>query len=109
SSTTTGEATTTSAAGPGSTVKAAGTAEPGGYGWDANASDYRGLDGKQFEFGCPPGGKPGSVYGTDLYTDDSSVCGAAVHAGRITPAEGGQVMIVTQPGQPAYKASTANG
>jgi hypothetical protein len=107
--TTTAAETTTTPPGPGSTVKPAGTVEPGGYGWRANASDYRGLDGKQFEFGCPPGGAPEGIYGTGVYTDDSSVCSAAVHAGKITAAEGGQVIIATQPGQPSYKGSSANG
>jgi len=103
-------ATTTSLApGPAGTVKATGAVDPGGYGWNANAATYRGLSGKQLEFGCPPGGQLGSIYGTDTYTDDSSVCTAAVHAGKMTPIEGGQVVIAVQPGQPSYKASAANG
>ena len=103
------ETTTTVAAGPGSTVKPVGGTDPGGYGWNANANIYRGLNGKQLEFGCPPAGQLGSVYGSGPYTDDSSVCSAAAHAGKITLAEGGQVVIAIQPGQPSYEGTNANG
>ena len=41
--TTTASDGTTTSLGPGSTVKATGDAEPGGYGWDASPTDYRGL------------------------------------------------------------------
>ena len=107
--TTTAKATTTTAAGPGVTVKAAGDVEPGGYGWRSTAAQYEGLVGKQLEFGCPPAGQPGGAYGTGLYTDDTNVCTAAVHAGKLTAAQGGQVIITMQPGQPSYKGSVANG
>jgi hypothetical protein len=105
----TAASTTTTAPGPGSTVKPTGAVDPGGYGWAASATDYRGLNGKQLEFGCPPGGRFAAVYGNGTYTDDSSVCTAAVHAGKITQAAGGQVVIAIQPGQPTYAASQANG
>ena len=42
---------------------------------------------------CPPGGRGGSVWGTDVYTSDSSVCEAAVHAGVIRRADGGVVSL----------------
>ena len=38
-------------------------------------------------------GSAGPVYGTDIYSDDSSICTAAVHAGRVDFAEGGLVTI----------------
>jgi hypothetical protein len=49
------------------------------------------------------------VWGTGTYTDDSSVCSAGVHAGRITAAEGGTVRIEIAPGMESYEGSEANG
>ena len=43
------------------------------------------------------------------YTDDSSVCSAAVQAGLITLANGGNVTIEIQPGANSYTGSTKNG
>jgi hypothetical protein len=83
--------------------------EPGGSGWDANATAFRGRNGAQFVYTCPFYGAAGGVYGTDVYTDDSSVCTAAVHAGRITLAGGGSVTIEIRPGQSSYTGSTRNG
>ena len=51
----------------------------------------------------------GTVWGTDDYTDDSSVCAAAVHAGAITKATGGRVNIEMLTGLPSYSASTRHG
>jgi hypothetical protein len=87
----------------------AGGARPGGTGWDADASDERGLNQQQFEFVCPAYGRDGTVWGTGTYTDDSSVCLAAVLEGKITQAGGGMVTIEIRPGQSSYKASKANG
>ncbi|MCP3139410.1 hypothetical protein LXT23_19010 [Pyxidicoccus sp. QH1ED-7-1] len=50
----------------------------------------------------------GSVWGTDFYTDDSTVCAAAVHAG-VIPATGGTVTLFIQPGQSSYSGTTRNG
>lgn len=50
-----------------------------------------------YTFACAPGGSPGPIYGTDRYDDASSVCGAALHAGRVTRA-GGPVTIVVRSG-----------
>ena len=44
-----------------------------------------------------------------VYTDDSRVCSAAVHAGLITLARGGTVTIKILPGRPSYLGSTRNG
>jgi hypothetical protein len=107
--TTTAGSSSSKSAGPGGTVPATGSVDPGGYDWPTNAALYRGLNGKQLEFGCPPGGDIASAFGTGIYTDDSSVCTAAVHAGKIKQADGGQVVIAIQPGQPKYTGTTANG
>ena len=77
--------------------------------WRANATMYRGRDGEQFEYECPAGGEPDTVWGTDVYTDDSSVCTAAVHVGLITLEEGGSVTIEIRPGEDSYESTERNG
>ena len=51
----------------------------------------------------------GSIWGTGLYTYDSRICRAAVHAGVIQEGVGGVVTIVQQPGASEYQGSTQNG
>lgn len=77
--------------------------------WGTDASEYRGNDGTQFRYRCPAGGTATAIWGTDVYTDDSSVCTAAVHAGKITLAQGGTVTFEIRPGQSSYAPSTRNG
>ena len=77
--------------------------------WSATAGQYRGQDGQQFDYDCPAGGTADTVWGTDVYTDDSSVCTAAVHAGVITLGDGGMVTIEIRPSEDSYDASEANG
>lgn len=82
----------------------------GGTGaWSTNATSHRGQLGRPFTVSCPPQGTIGNVWGTDVYTDDSSVCGAAVHAGRITLAQGGEVTAYAHPGRARYAGSARNG
>lgn len=79
-------------------------------GWATTATDLRGRNGQQFTFLCPPGGSvSGAIWGTDIYTDDSSICTAAVHRGLITAASGGSVTLEVRPGAGGYTASTRNG
>jgi hypothetical protein len=77
--------------------------------WSTNALAYRGLVDARIPFVCPAAGTAGSVYGTDIYTDDSSVCTAAVHAGKTTLAGGGTVTVEIRVGQSSYTGSTRNG
>lgn len=77
--------------------------------WRADATKYRGANGGAFTFDCPPGGSLNPVWGTDTYTDDSSVCTAAVHAGVISFEEGGIVVVRIGPGHSAYVGTTRNG
>lgn len=51
----------------------------------------------------------GAVWGTDIYTSDSSVCAAAIHAGVITDADGGLVIVRYEPGLESYASTTRNG
>jgi hypothetical protein len=77
--------------------------------WSQAASDYSGAVGKRFTFICPPKGEAAAVYGTGVYTDDSSICTAGVHAGKITLEEGGTVTIVITDGASAFYGSVRNG
>jgi hypothetical protein len=71
------------------------------------ADDF--VPGDTFRIRCPSGcaGRD-FVYGTDIYTDDSWICGASIHAGAITDA-GGQVRVTIAAGQAVYVGSTRNG
>ncbi|PJF27741.1 MAG: hypothetical protein CUN53_02910 [Phototrophicales bacterium] len=78
--------------------------------WTTNARmNFPGAPGTVFVVSCPPNGTASSVWGTDIYTDDSSICTAAVHAGVITPASGGTFEIMIMAGQSGYPGSTRNG
>ncbi|MCY1023921.1 LCCL domain-containing protein [Pyxidicoccus sp. MSG2] len=72
-----------------------------------NIMSYRGQNGSSILCSCPAV-SGGSVWGTDLYTDDSNVCAAAVHAG-VIPSTGGQVFVTIQPAQGSYTGTTRNG
>jgi LCCL domain len=84
-------------------------AEPIGDPWSAHAIQHRGKNGQLFDYDCPPNGTAGVIWGTMVYTDDSSVCTAAVHQGHITLEAGGTVWISIRPGLAAYAATTRNG
>jgi len=77
--------------------------------WADTATSFRGRLDQDFVFDCPSGGQVGTVWGTNIYTDDSSVCSAAVHAGLITARDGGTVTIRILPGEDAYVATDRNG
>ncbi len=72
---------------------------------------FRGRTGERIDFVCPPlgGAYVLTVLGTDLYTDDSPICFAAVHAGAITTAAGGTVTIEIAPRQQSYLGTERNG
>lgn len=65
--------------------------------------------GERFAFDCPPNASTSTVYGTDIYTYDSSICAAAMHSGLVTEAEGGRVVIQMWPKTKPFKASTRHG
>lgn len=78
--------------------------------WGTTATNLRGQNGKQFAFSCPPNGSlDAAAWGTDIYTDDSAICVAAVHRGLISAASGGNVLVEVRPGVGSYAASTRNG
>lgn len=77
--------------------------------WGLNAVAYRGQNGAHLRVDCPADGTIFTVWGTGTYTDDSSICTAAVHAGLITLASGGSVVIEIAPGLEEYIGTEANG
>jgi len=77
--------------------------------WSSDSESYATTVGTRLYLSCPAGGTAQPVWGTDVYTDDSSVCTAAVHAGLITLADGGRVRIEIKASQNAYQGSTRNG
>ena len=82
----------------------------GGSDWSAQANQFRGQNGARYTYYCPPNGTLSSrLWGTDLYTDDSSVCTAAVHAGLINTTSGGTVTIEIRAGADSYQGSTRYG
>jgi hypothetical protein len=72
-----------------------------------NMTEFRGSDEIVF-CGCAPGDITGTVWGTDTYTDDSSICAAALHFGAIS-VNGGVVAVVPAPGEASYTGSSRNG
>jgi outer membrane protein OmpA-like peptidoglycan-associated protein len=58
---------------------------------------------------CPASARtPGEVWGSLVYTTDSSLCAAALHAGAIDR-RGGEVTVIPMPGRRAYRGSARNG
>lgn len=79
--------------------------------WQTSALDLnlRGMLGSRYAFHCAPGmPSPTLLTGTGIYTDSSSICTAAVHAGVIDPRRGGDVVIQILRGQSNYQGSTQN-
>jgi hypothetical protein len=71
--------------------------------------NLRGMNGKSYLFRCPAGKPvPESVTGSGPYTDASSICAAAAHAGAIDAQRGGMVMIQILPGRNNYFGTTQN-
>ena len=86
-----------------------GTSTGGGQTADSNTEGPGGDTGKRYTYSCPPNTTARGVWGTDIYTRDSRICTAAVHAGLITFADGGTVTIEMVAGQSSYTGSTRNG
>lgn len=77
--------------------------------WATSATAHRSKQGARLTVGCPSGGRAASIWGTGIYTDDSSICTAAVHAGLVTLATGGVVTLEIAAGRASYNGSTAHG
>ncbi len=77
--------------------------------WDMTAIDMRGWHGFETTVSCAAGGEPSAVWGSESYTDDSSICMAAVHAGLISFQDGGSVTIEITPGLDEYGGGLRHG
>lgn len=77
--------------------------------WAAKATPHRGQNGQRFRYHCSPGGPLYSIWGTDVFIDNSSVCTAAVYSGLIVLNTGGTVVIEIRPGQDSYYGLVRNG
>jgi hypothetical protein len=76
-----------------------------------NMSSFQPQVGKAFVFqvtGLAPGAAH-RLWGTGVYTHDSTLAAAAVHAGVLRSGEAGQVRVTVVGPQPAYVGSTQNG
>ncbi len=79
----------------------------GGSGWGVSASAL--ALGDRARFTCPPPGEEYSIWGTAIYTSDSSVCTAAVHSGLLSFEGGGEAVVTVIEGQESYVGTTQNG
>lgn len=77
--------------------------------WDTSAATFKGEKGQTYTFRCPAEGTAQTIYGSDIYTDDSSICTAAVHVGLITLERGGTVTIEIRHGRSTYGSTTRHG
>jgi hypothetical protein len=84
--------------------------EPGQVDWNTSLRGIAQLYQEPITVTCPPDGDTSAyVGGTDIYTYDSAICVAAVHAGAITPDTGGTVTVTRVPQQDSYPATVRNG
>ncbi len=77
--------------------------------WTTAAVGFKDDVGQIYKFECPANGTPSAIWGSDIYTADSSVCTAAVHAGVITLESGGVVTLEFRPGRQIYGSVARNG
>jgi hypothetical protein len=73
-------------------------------------STFKDLKGATGETACACAATSprGSVWGVDVYTQDSSLCAAAMHAGAI-PAAGGEIKVKASAGCSTYQGAARNG
>ena len=72
-----------------------------------NLAAYRGKNDEVFYFRVV-GATDGTVWGSGVYTDDSSLATAAVHAGLVKAGETAVVKVTILPGEASYTGSTEN-
>lgn len=76
----------------------------------ANMTSYNNAgDGESINCTCPAGATGGAVWGSGMYTTDSAVCAAAIHAGAVSATKGGDVTVYMTGGCPSYSGSQNNG
>lgn len=77
--------------------------------WTTSGVGFKNEVGRIYKFLCPENGVAGAIWGSDVYTQDSSICTAAVHAGAINLDSGGVVTIEFRPGRLTYGSTERNG
>jgi hypothetical protein len=90
---------------PGAEPEAAAVAVEAG---PENMTRYANSVGKTFLFRVT-GNVAGSVWGTDVYTGDSPLAAAAVHAGALQPGQTGVVRVTIVAPPAFFTGSTRNG
>jgi hypothetical protein len=73
-----------------------------------NAKAFRGQRVRVDCYCSPRAISSGGVWGSGIYTDDSKICRAALHARRVKP-RGGNVRFIMRPGQRQYISTSRNG
>ena len=76
---------------------------------EANGQSLPGDPGATHLVTCPSSCNTATIWGTDVYSDDSAVCMAAIHAGAISLEMGGTVLVTIADGLDSYASSTENG
>lgn len=74
-----------------------------------NLLQHQNEIGKTFVFKVTANNPGGTIWGTDLYTTDSSLPLAVIHAGVLQPGQTGVVKVTIMPSPPAFIGSTRNG
>jgi hypothetical protein len=100
------DASGTDAAGTGSS---GGAASPTNDPWQKTAAEFELQIGDSGTHECPPDGVAHQLWGTGPFTDDSSICTAAVFAGVIDLAGGGTVTFTIVDPLPSYDGGESNG
>jgi hypothetical protein len=77
--------------------------------WSTNGVAYRQFRNQRFQMVCPPNGTAARIWGSTIYSDDSSICTAAVHYGQITLQSGGAIGFEPRIGENIYRAVLSNG
>ena len=85
-----------------------GGAEPEVLPDPGNMMAFRGQAGAVFQFAVT-GSNAGTIWGSGVYTDDSPVATAAVHAGVLQVGQSGVVTVAVVGGQPSYPGMMSNG
>jgi len=85
--------------------------EAKGFWGQYTPADIRSLEGKigQSFYFKVTGEESGVVWGTDIYTSDSNLGAACVHAGLLEPGEAGLVRVTMVKPLQVFRGSTRNG
>lgn len=73
-----------------------------------NLLSYRDVPGGVYQFRVT-GSSDGSIWGSNVYTDDSSLAKAAVHSGVLSDGQSGTIRVIISSGLPSYVSSINNG